>query len=176
MRKLTEAGVSPPDVKAIFKGATDLRNNPSGLGKMFKSLRKDKIELSDLQQAWKNDGFSDDTRDIKRILDKQFGFSDSEINKVFAEVFGKSDTEAGYEEPVASPVINKIAEYAKNNGLTDSLIAFMEQEFGKELGLGKKATTEDIRHIFTRILGEDRPNRHLLIKEQEKTQFGRKRK
>ena len=175
MHNLNESQINSPDVKAIFKGATDLRNNPSGLGKMFKSLRKDKIELSDLQQSWKDDGFSDDTRDIKRILLNQ-GFSEKEIQKVFAEVFGKSDTDAGYEEPVASPVINKIAEYAKKNGLTDSLIAFMEQEFGKELGLGKKATTEDIRHIFTRILEEDRPNRYLLIKEQEKTQFGRKRK
>jgi len=175
MHNLNESQINSPDVKAIFKGATDLRNNPSGLGKMFKSLRKDKIELSDLQQSWKDDGFSDDTRDIKRILLSQ-GFSEKEIQKVFAEVFGKSDTDAGYEEPVASPVINKIAEYAKKNGLTDSLIAFMEQEFGKELGLGKKATTEDIRHIFTRILEEDRPNRYLLIKEQEKTQFGRKRK
>lgn len=175
MHNLTESQINVPDVKAIFKGATDLRNTPSGLGKMFKSLRKDKIELSDLQQAWKDDGFSDDTRDIKRILLSQ-GFSEKEIQKVFAEVFGKSDTAAGYEEPVASPVINKIAEYAKKNGLTDSLIAFMEQEFGEELGIGKKATTEDIRYIFTRILQEERPNRHLLIKEQEKTQFGRKRK
>ena len=175
MRNVNESQINTPDVKAIFKGATDLRNNPSGLGKMFKSLRKDKIELSDLQQAWKDGGFSDDTRDIKRILLNQ-GFSEKEIQTVFAEVFGKSDTDAGYEEPVASPVINKIAEYAKKNGLTDSLIAFMEQEFAEELGTGKKATTEDIRHIFTRILEEDRPNRHLLIKEQEKTQFGRKRK
>ena len=62
------------------------------------------------------------------------------------------------------------------NSFFDSLIAFMEQEFAEELGTGKKATTEDIRHIFTRILQEERPNRFLLIKEQEKTQFGRKRK
>ena len=111
MHNLNESQINSPDVKAIFKGATDLRNNPSGLGKMFKSLRKDKIELSDLQQSWKDDGFSDDTRDIKRILLSQ-GFSEKEIQKVFAEVFGKSDTDAGYVEPVASPVINKIAEYA----------------------------------------------------------------
>jgi len=175
MRNINEAQINTPDVKAIFKGVTDLRNNPTGFGRMFKSLRKDKIELSDLQQAWKEDGFSDDTRDIKRILLKQ-GFSEKEIQKVFAEVFGKSDSDAGYEEPVASPAINNIAEYAKKNGLADSLIAFMEQEFPDEFGTRKKATTEDIRHIFTRILEEDRPNRHLLIKEQEKTQFGRKRK
>ena len=175
MRNINESQINAPDVKAIFKGVTDLRNNPTGFGRMFKRLRKDKIELSDLQQAWKEDGFSDDTRDINRILLAN-GFDKAEIKKVFAEVFGKSDTEAGYEAPVASPIINKIAEYAKKNGLTDSLIAFMEQEFADELGTGKKATTEDIRHIFTRILEEDRPNRHLLIKEQEKTQFGRKRK
>jgi len=175
MRKLTEAEVSPPDVKAIFKGATDLRSRPSGFGRIFKSLRKDKIELSDLQQAWKDDGFSDDTRDIKRIL-LDHGFSETEIKTVFAEVFGKSDSEAGYEEPVGSPIINKIAEYAKQKGLSDSLIAFLEREYADELGIKKRATTEDIRHIFTRILEEERPNRHLLIKEQEKTQFGRKRK
>ncbi len=175
MRNLTESQINPPDVKAIFKGATDLRNKPSGFGRVFKSLRKDKIELSDLQQAWKDDGFSDDTRDIKRIL-LSHGFKEDEIKKVFSEVFGKSDSDKGYQEPVASGPILKIAEYAKKNGLADSLIAFMEQEFAEELGTGKKATTEDIRQIFTRILQEERPNRHLLIREQEKTQFGRKRK
>jgi len=175
MRNLIEAEISPPDVKALFKSATNLRSKPSGFGKIFKSLRKDKIELSDLQQAWKDDGFSDDTRDIKRILLAQ-GFSEKEVKTVFAEVFGNSDNAEGYDVPVASPIINKIAEYAKKNGLADSLISFMEQEFADELGIKKKATTEDIRHIFTRILQEERPNRHLLIKEQEKTQFGRKRK
>lgn len=175
MRNLIESQINPPDVKSIFKGATDLRSKPTGFGRIFKRLRKEKIELSDLQQAWKDDGFSDDTRDINRILLDQ-GFSNEEIKKVFAEVFGKSDTTTGYEEPVASAAINKIAEYAKKNGLSDSLIAFMEQEFGKELGIERKATTEDIRYIFTRILQEERPNRHLLIQQQEQTQFGRKRK
>jgi len=174
MRKIVESEITPPDIKAIFKGAADLRNKPSGFGKIFKSLRKDKIEVSDLQQAWKSEGFPDDTRDIERIL-AGFGFDKKEINRVFSDVFGKTDDD-GYQEPVASPTIMKIATYAKKNGLADSLIAFMEKEFADELGLGKKITTEDIRSIFQQIAQTDRPNRQFLIREQEQTHLGRKRK
>ena len=52
----------------------------------------------------------------------------------------------------------------------------MEKEFADELGLGKKVTTEDIRTIFQRISQSERPNRQHLIKEQEQTHLGRKRK
>jgi len=175
MRNINETQINTPDVKAIFKGAVDLRSRPSGLGKVFKGLRKDKIDINDLQQAWKDDGFSDDLRDIERIL-YGHGFSEKEINSVFKEVFGDSEDPDSYEEPVASEAVSKIASYAKKNNLSDTLIAFMRQEFAEELGLGKNTTTENIRFIFTRILQEERSNRLQLIKEYEQTQLGRKKK
>lgn len=174
MRKIVESEITQPDVKAIFRGAADLRNKPSGFGRVFKRLRKDKIEVIDLQQAWKSEGFPDDTRDIERIL-AGFGFDKKEINRVFSDVFGKTDDDR-YQEPVASPTIMKIATYAKKNGLAETLIEFMEKEFADELGMGKKTTTEDVRSIFQQMAQIDRPNRHFLIKEQEQTHLGRKRK
>jgi hypothetical protein len=181
--ELTEAEMNRADVKSILTGASDLRNKPSGLGKIFKGLRKDKIDVNDLQKAWKEEGFPDDTEDIKNIL-LGHGFSEKEINKVFGDVFGKNKDDE-YEEPVASPTIRKIADYAKKNGIEDELKAFMQKEFGEQLGItqpqkkgwfGKKAVVEDIRQIFTEIVHEERLSRAELIKRQEKTQLGRTRK
>ena len=182
---ITESAVSRGDVNAIFKKATDLRSKPSGLGRVFKGLRKDTIDITDLQQAWKDEGFPDDTADITYILKAQ-GFGDKEIKKVFSTVFGDSDDEEGYAEPETSPAVLKIAEYIKKSGMTDNIVAFLERDYGELLGteekpgllsrIKKKFTTEDIRHIFTQIVQEERTDRINLIRVQEQTQLGRKRK
>lgn len=182
---ITESMVSRGDVNAIFKKATDLRSKPSGMGRVFKGLRKDTIDITDLQQAWKDEGFPDDTADITHILKAQ-GFGDKEIKKVFSTVFGDSDDEEGYAEPETSPAVLKIAEYIKRTGITDNIVSFLERDYGQLLGtedapglmsrIKKKFTTEDIRHIFTHIVREERTDRIRLIRVQEQTQLGRKRK
>lgn len=182
---ITESMVSRGDVNAIFKKATDLRAKPSGMGRVFKGLRKDSIDINDLQQAWKDEGFPDDTADITHILKAQ-GFADKEIKKVFSTVFGDSDDEEGYAEPETSPAVLKIAEYIKKSGMTDDIVAFLERDYGELLGteekpgllsrIKKRFTTEDIRHIFTQIVQEERTDRIKLIRVQEQTQLGRKRK
>lgn len=191
-KNLSESEINRADVKAILKGASDLRNTPSRASHIFKGLKKDKIDINDLQQAWKDDGFPDDTRDIYSILQKKFGFGDKEIKKVFAQVFGDHDA-GDYEEPIASPAIQKIADYAKNNGFADQLIEFMKDEFGEELGLVKspgmiskaidagkklykKAVAEEVRQIFTAIIQEERINRSDLIRQQEQISLGRTKK
>ena len=195
-----EAQIEPADVKAVFKDAYKLRDASTkgfkgamntGLGKINKGLRKDKIDINDLQQAWKDAGYPDDTRDIEQLLKAQ-GFGQSEIQKIFSNTFG--DNTSHEADSMSSPASIKIADYAKNNGLKDELVAFMQQEFGQELGItkdrglvgkamdygkkifGRKATTEEVRQIFTVIVNEDRTERHLLIREEEQRLLGRSRK
>ena len=109
---INEDQLNQPDVKAIFRYATDLRSKHTGAAKWFKGLRKPEIDINDLQQAWKEDGYSDDTRDIYHILHSH-GFGDAEINKIFARVLGANDSDDEYEEPRANDAIMKIANYAK---------------------------------------------------------------
>ncbi len=172
--KLNEAQINKADAKAVFKTAADMRAKPTGLGRVFKGLRKETVTANDLQQAWKEEGFSDDTRDLAAIL-KGHGFSKSEIDKVFKEVFGDKADDA---EPVASPTIQKIADYAKENGLADELKKFLQKEYGftESYSYEGKAVVEDIRRIFTSIVQEERTDRAGLIKEQEQTLLGRSKK
>lgn len=182
---LTEAIINRADAEEIFKDAAYLRSKPTGLGKVFKGLRKDKIDVEDLRQAWANglegdgsDGYSNDTNDIKRILLK-FGFGEKEINKVFAQVFNtnKDDYDEISDAPAGSPAVQKVADIAKEYGLSKQLRAFLETEFADELGLDKrKAMSEDVRQIFTIMVQEERTELARLIREQEQTQLGRTRK
>lgn len=196
---LSEAQISPADVNAVFKDAYKLRNASmqgfkgafnSGLGKINKSLKKDKVDVNDLQQSWKDAGYPDDTRDISKVL-KSHGFGESEITKIFSNTFGDMSHD---DRNVSSPAIAKIADYVKKHDLQDDLIAFMQQEFGEELGvttnrgiLGKavdygktlfsrKATVEEVREIFTSIVNEERTERHILIRETELKLLGRNRR
>lgn len=188
--ELSEAQVTTADAKEILKGAAELRSKSGVMGKL-KGLGKDKVELSDLQQAWKDDGYPDDTRDIYAILNSQFGYSDKEIRKVFSNVFGKSDDDEGdYAAPVASEPIQKIAEFARKNEIVDVLKTFMQNNFAEELGLEspglmtkmkrklfkQKAVHEEIRQIFSDIIKEERHSRFELIKQQELVNLGRNKK
>lgn len=183
---INETQISSADAKEVFKTAADLKNKPSGLGKVFKGLRKEKIDVNDLQQAWKDEGFPDDTADLSAIL-QDHGFDEKEIKKVFKQVFNiAGDTkDDDYEAPAGSEVIKKLADYAKKFGIVDELKAFMEREFGEEMGLRQpkkkgwfkeKAVVEEIRQIFTSIVHEERTARTRLIKQQEQTQLGRTKK
>lgn len=177
MSKLTESQLNPADAKALFKSAADLRNTPTGAARLFKGLRKDKIDVNDIMQEWLAQGRPDDTRDIKRILSAKFGFSDKEINKVFSTIFGQDKDSGEAEQPVASPTIQKLADYMKKNGLADDMKAFMQEEFGKELGLSEsKMVYEDIRRVFMHIVQEERLDRFELIRQLEQTQLGRTKK
>lgn len=172
--KTNEGRINNADAKAVFKLAADMHNKPSGLGRIFKGLRKDKIDATDLQQAWKDEGYPDDTRDLAAIL-KGHGFGKKEIDKVFSEVFGGNAEEAGED---LSPTIQKIADYAKKNGLAEPLKAFLQREYGftESYSHEGKAMIEDVRRIFTTIVREERTGRRSLIKTQEQTQLGRTKK
>ena len=126
---LVESQISTADAKEILRTASNLRNKGSGLGKIFKGLRKDSINVNDLQQAWKDEGFPDDTADLSAIL-RDHGFGDKEIKKVFSQVFGQSGND-DYDEPVGTEILQKVANYAKKAGIVDELKAFMENIFEK---------------------------------------------
>ena len=191
---VTESQINSPDVKAVLKGVSTLRTNPSVLRKI-PGLKKDKISVSDLQKAWAEGDtargipqYSDDTRDIKYILSQKFGYSKGEIDKVFSQVFG-SDKAGKPNEPTQSPAIQKFADYAKKNGIDNELIAFMQREFGKELGLEqpgmmkkfgdmfkKKAVAEEVRDIFTAIVNEERSDQPILVRQFQQIHLGRIKK
>lgn len=175
---LTESQINNSDIKAILQTAADTRNKPSGFGKLFKGLRKDKIDVADLHQAWKDSGFPDDTRDITALLLKH-GFSQSDIKKVFSQVFGtykKGDVEEP-DIPQQSPTMMKILQYAKKNNLVQELISFMEQEYGfKESVSSEKLMIEDIRKLFTAMVQENRSERAELIKQEDRVHLGRTKK
>jgi hypothetical protein len=174
MRNITETEINKADIKALFKNASELRSKPTGLGRVFKSLRKDAIDVSDLQQAWAEAGYPDDTQDIGAIL-VAHGFKDKEIDKVFSNVFGEG--EGDYEEPTQSSAIQKIADYAKKTGIDQEILKFLQQEYNlNESRYSGKAVVEDIRQIFTRIVQEERLARHDLIRTHEQTQLGRPKK
>jgi hypothetical protein len=176
---ITEDQINTADVKEILKKASDYRSNPRGLGKLFKGLRKEKIELSDLQKSWASEGYPDDTRDLTALL-LSHGFSKKEIKKVFTEVFGSEDEDGDGEPdvPQQSATLNKVVQYAKKNNLTQDLIAFMQKEYGfkESIDHGGKLVVEDIREIFTRIVHEERLGRAELIKQEDKLQLGRTKK
>ncbi len=190
MRNITEEVISGSDLKTVFRNAATMRDKPALAGRMFKGLRKDKIELTDLHRAWIEAGQPDDTEDIAAILRDQFGFSPKEIKKVYLSVFGASDEEEFDMEGAITPAVQKVADYAIKNGLVDELKSFLEKQYGEELGLtkspgvfdklkgflGRKAVAEDVRQIFMQILSEERNDRAMLIKQMEYTQFGRKKK
>lgn len=162
-----ESLITSADAKEVFKDASKLRNNPTGLGKLFRNPTKKAVEFSDLHNEWKNQGFPDDTRDIEKILTK-FGFSNKDINKIFSGVFGKSGST--HAEPVASPVVQKIANYAIKADLKDELKQFMQEEFGEELGLKpKKFSFNDIKKVFKESV-------NLIDNINEQHHLGRRRK
>ena len=175
MSKITEDQLNTSDVKAVFKAAAASRDKPSGLGKMFKRLQKDTVSVNDLQQAWKEDGFPDDLRDVERIL-KDHGFADKEIKKVFGQVFGE-DENGDHNDISSSPLIQQIADYAKDNGFAQELITFMEREFHmNESTYSGKALIEQVRQVFTSITIEERTARPGLIKREEHIHLGRSKK
>ena len=180
MSKLKENYLSRGDVNTIFKAATKLKDT-SHLAPWDRY--RDEISVDDLQQDWKEDGYSIDIRDIESIL-KNRGFGKREISKVFKEVLGKGDhPDYGYDTGATSPAVGKLVDVIEKAGLKKEVIAFLEKNFKDEIEddgwiskVKRKFTTEDIRDIFTSIVNEERTEREALLKQHETQQFGRKRK
>lgn len=170
---LYEGQINKADAKELFKTAANLRNRPTGMRKI-PGFRKDRVDVYDLRDAWADEGYPDDTRDIAAILRKQ-GFNPKEINKVFKGVFGDSAEKSG---DASSPIIQKVADFAKKNDLVEDLIDFMAEEykFTESYAHEGKAVVEDIRQIFDSIVQEERRGRAALIKKEDKAQLGRTKK
>lgn len=176
MDKTLESEISKSDIKSIFKGAITLRDKPTGLGRFFKGLRKDKIDILDLQQSWKDDGFPDDIRDISNIL-LGYGFSIKEINKVVKNVLDNDESDDD-DLSIDRSAIIKIAEFARKRGIDQRLIEFLKKEynFNESIFFDGKVVVEDIRQIFSKIILEERSARASLIKEQDNKMLGRMKK
>lgn len=170
---LSEAEINNADAMEILKTAAEQRPERSGFSKIF---RKKHVSLSDLQKAWKDTGYSDDTRDIEKLL-LTAGYSKSEIKKVFANVLGAdANSDTGYAEPVASQAIVKLADYIERNGLKDDVVAFLKSELNINESIGQKLVVEDIRAIFLAIIQEERKLKDTLVKEDDRVSLGRTKK
>lgn len=179
---INEATINKADVNAILKAAAEQRKR--GPIKRFYDVGKKEIDVNDLQKAWAkglepdgSDGYSNDTADIKRILQK-FGYGDKEINKVFTKVFktDKSNYDDEDDAPRGSEHVQKAADFIKKNGFQKHILAFLEQEFGDEIGLKETIVVEEIRELFTAIVKEERTEIARLIKEEDRILLGRTRK
>lgn len=179
INSINESDITQADAKALFNKAADLRNNPGIMGRV-PFFKKKSIDVNDLQQAWKNEGFPLDVRDIVLIL-KEFGFGDGEIKKVMAGIFGDSeDDEEGYSTPGASDAIMKLVNYAKKAGIDKDIIAFMKKEYPQMCRESYEhignIVIEDVRKIFTAIVDEKRSALPELVKNEEYKSLGRNRK
>ena len=161
------------------------------------SHRNSSIDIGSLQKAWASEGYPNDTGDIARILAK-FGFDEQAIESAFVNVLGNdydTDDEQEQDDTIQpSDAVLKIADYIKRAGLTDEIVAFMQENFGKELttepkqgifkramNYGKnlfkrKATAEDVRQIFANILKEERRGLSGILRKEEQKQLGRNKK
>jgi hypothetical protein len=192
---LNEEHISRKKAKAILQGVID--------NKSYGRLKNKNLTISDLQKAWKDEGFSTDTQELGDLLQK-VGFGSKEIHRVFHSVLGGNSDYDDEDDPHSppqkpSPAVIKIAEYIKKHGFQDEIISFMQKTFGDELKpnepepdkkgfvgkamdwarnkFGKKqATVEEIRQIFTAMLLEERTERENRIKEEETKLFGRSKK
>lgn len=172
---VTESEVSGPEINAIFRSAVELRNKPKSKWEFFKK-DKQPVSIEDLKREYEKER-PDDLRDIKLML-KNMGYDEKEINKVLGDVFGQDD-DGEHNTPAASPTILKIAKYAKDNNMADDIIAFMRREYPdvfKESVMPKKVMIRDIERIFEGIVKEDRNGIIRVRKVQEYNRLGRNRK
>ena len=168
---ITEGRVPDNDIQSVFDNAIKLRNSAGGVRKWLSNLRKDKLDITDLQRAWRDEGFPDSTQEIGNIL-RNHGFSKEEIKKVFRQVLG-TQTEGNI-----NPAIIKIAEYAKKHNLANDLKLYMQQEYGFKESYTHldKVVIEDIRNIFSMMVQEERLDRSKLINDCNIEQYGRRKK
>lgn len=179
IKKIDESDITKSDAKALFNKAADLRNNPGILGRL-PFFKKKNINVNDLHQAWKNEGFPLDVRDIVLIL-KEFGFKDTEIKKVMSGVFGNTRSgDNSQNSPGASDAIKKLVDYTKRAGINTEIIEFMKKEYPQicresydHIG---KIVIEDVRKIFTAIVEEERLALPEIIRHSEYKSLGRNRK
>ncbi len=168
---------------------------------LYSASKAKGIDINDLHKSWKAANYPLDTDGIANMLNNEFQFSSSDINKVFNQVLGNAyDEEDEEDEPKINPAITKLVDYIKKKNLTKEVVDYMQKEFGAELTdagpaapqakpgfmqrakdfgkkiFGQKATTEDVRRIFTLILKEERKLLPHVVKNIERTQLGRNRK
>ena len=179
---LSEAILNKYNTEEVFKGIID---------KSRASLRQGRITLDQLKDAWQKAGYPEDTDDISKML-QGMGYDRGTVDNVISSVVDgdDEDTEDDSEsrQKSSSQAITKIAAYIQKAGLTDEITKFMQENFAEDLkpkqsmwqkakGFGKnlfgrKATTEDVKKIFTLMLKEDIN----IVKTIEHAKLGRNKK
>jgi hypothetical protein len=120
---LTEQALDKDDIRDIF-----IQVSKPGFSRK-------RVDIKDLQQAWKDTGYTDDSEKIVRIL-KSFGYDSDARDKVFSTVFGRGENDRDSSESNSGSVskaIDIIMDHVNKSGLKKDLIAFMQKEYGEEL-------------------------------------------
>jgi hypothetical protein len=183
---LSEAIINKYDTEELFKDV---------INKSRANVRQSGVTMDQLHAEWKKAGYPGDTDKISELL-QGMGFDSSAIDGAINNVMGSDneddetpDSSEGRQKS-NSEAINKIAAYIQKAGLTDELLQFMQENFGKELTaqptqsmwqkakgfgknlFGKKATNEDVKQIFTLMLKENIN----IVKTIEYAKLGRNKK
>lgn len=187
---INEETVSRDTIKDILRSASS-----------YSSFRatKEKVSFKDLHDAWLSAGAPLDTDKIRSILIKQFKFSEKGIDKIFSNVL-TPDSDSEYDNYAASPeetrvnrAVEKIANYIIKNGYAEEIKAYLEQNYSKEIkslmtritDLGKrafnkfakkKATYEDVKNLFLKIVEENLQPDSSTLRYEEKIKLGRNKK
>ena len=180
---LSEAILNKYNTEELFKGIVDQSKA---------SLKQGRITLDQLKDAWQKAGYPEDTEDISKML-QGMGYDRGTVDNVISSVVNGDDDEdveddSESRQKSSSQAITKIAAYIQKAGLTDEIMQFMQENFPEDLkakqsmwqkakGFGKnlfsrKATTEDVRKIFTLMLKEETN----IVKTIEHAKLGRNKK
>lgn len=183
---LSEAIVNKYETEEIFKDI---------IGNSRASVKNSGITMDQLHAAWKKEGYPEDTDKISAML-QGMGYDSSAIDGAIGNVMGsdgeddETDNSSEGRQKSSSEAIKKIAAYIQKAGLTDELLQFMQENFSKELTaeptqsmwqkakgvgknlLGKKATNEEVKKIFTLMLKENTN----IAKTIEHIKLGRNKK
>jgi hypothetical protein len=160
MAKITEQQVSSSDISALFKAATEPKKQSGLLGKLLGGKDRPKLTVDELQQAWKEEGYPDDIRDITAIL-KSKGYDGRDIQSIISDVLGSSG------ENASTDAVTRVVSFVKKNGIEQEVLAFLKKEYNLN------ESSQDIFKIFKEIVKEDRVG---LKRDTEKSQIGRNKK
>jgi len=160
MDKITEQEINASDINALFKAATTPKKAGGILSKLFPTKERPKLTVDDLQQAWKEEGYPDDIRDITAIL-KSKGYDERDIKSIISDVLGSSGENASTEN------VARAVKYIKKNGIEQEILAFLKKEYSLN------ESSQDIFKIFKEIVKEEQTS---LKRDTEKSQIGRNRK
>jgi uncharacterized protein YbbK (DUF523 family) len=176
-KSLTETDLSTRQINNLFQTTSQV--DPKGrifgnIKSKFSGNKTPKPTVQSLQQEWARAGYPENSEDLTKIL-RQAGYRNSEVDKIFKEVFNTGKDQS---QQASSKAVTDIAEYIKQNNLTDEILKFMSETYGfkESYSYTGKVMVAEVKEIFTKIVNEEGLGRQQQIRSFERTNLGRTRK